>query len=508
MAWMTAVPRLGRRITTRRDGARKLTFANMSTGCVAIAVAPSRAVARGTSRRSSARAPAGRVVGRARRVATRGLGFDLGEAAEDKLRPEVEAQALIDDAASLLYLQEALRSPAAQAYLVLLQQIAMKATPTKLFTAYGSFFRAQIATDAPSFADHVLDQVISGRENPLAAACATGRAPKPAELAAARADLELLQRLCVNEATMLQWCERLAKAATPTRTQPASWIAAAQALAAADARADRSANQSSAQSSPDEVPEWTPAEEGSVVEAPASSEAVAALRERVQQSWSWSETLPALMAHWRDHGVGDMGAHSVLMWHPKRGLTACRADGAAEETPTLLGDAWTAEPLAHQAETRDTLVDVLRAHIAAESRDGINHVLVHGRPGVGKRWTMRSACGAVFGEGLRVVRVSRGDLRALPEILDAVREHPRARFAMVLEMPLCLAPYAEFHNVLTSALDGGGGGAWPSNAVLVAAALTPTALKPGAEDDGVGGTSLAVRFATTLALEGEGEIKA
>ena len=93
----------------------------------------------------------------------------------------------------------------------------------------------------------------------------------------------------------------------------------------------------------------------------------------------------------------------------------------------------------------------------------------------------------------------------MPEMLDAVREHPRARFAMLLEMPLCLAPYAEFHNELTSALDGGGGGAWPSNAVLVAAALTPTALKPGAEDDGAGGTSLAVRFATTLALEGETE---
>ena len=268
MAWMTAVPRLGRRISTRRDGARKLTFANMSTGCVAIAVAPSRAVARGTLA-DPLRAPP-RVAWSDARDAwpLAVLDLDLGEAAEDKVRPEVEAQALIDDAASLLYLQESLRSPAAQAYLVLLQQIAMKATPTKLFTAYGSFFRAQIATDAPSFADHVLDQVISGRENPLAAACAIGRAPKPAELAAARADLELLQRLCVNEATMLQWCERLAKAATPTRTQPASWIAAAQALAAADARADRSANQSSAQSSPDEVPEWTPAEEGSVVEAP------------------------------------------------------------------------------------------------------------------------------------------------------------------------------------------------------------------------------------------------
>ena len=165
-------------------------------------------------------------------------------------------------------------------------------------------------------------------------------------------------------------------------------------------------------------------------------------------------------------------------------------------------NAWTAEPL-DQAR-RETRSSTSFARIAAESRDGINHVLVHGRPGVGKRWTMRSACGAVFGEGLRVVRVSRGDLRALPEILDAVREHPRARFAMVLEMPLCLAPYAEFHNALTSALDGGVE-ARGRRTLSWAAALTPTALKPGAEDDGAGGTSLAVRFATTLALRGGGD---
>ena len=114
---------------------------------------------------------------------------------------------------------------------------------------------------------------------------------------------------------------------------------------------------------------------------------------------------------------------------------------------------------------------------------------------------MRSG-GAVLRRNLAVRRL--GGILALPN-LDACATPARdSRWSW----SVCLAPYAEFHNALTSALDGGGGGAWPSNAVLVAAALTPTALKPGAEDDGVGGTSLAVRFATTLALKGEGEIEA
>jgi hypothetical protein len=180
------------------------------------------------------RAPAS---GRVRRVAqSRALGFDLGEAAADKLRPEAEAQALVEDAASLLFAQDALRGPAAQAYLALLQQISLKASPTRLFTAYGAFFRAQQATGARTFADHVVDEVIAGKGNPLAETCARGaREPSALELAAVRADMDLLQRLCVSEATVLGWCERLAESATPRRKQPASWLAAAEALGAASA---------------------------------------------------------------------------------------------------------------------------------------------------------------------------------------------------------------------------------------------------------------------------------
>lgn len=147
--------------------------------------------------------------------------------------------------------------------------------------------------------------------------------------------------------------------------------------------------------------------------------------------------------------------------------------------------------------------DSLEAHTHGRAAPP-QHVLVHGPPGAGKRWLLRAAAGTNFSAGLRCVTVPRAELRSLPELLDAIRTQPRVRFAVLLDMPLALAPYAEFHNELTAAMDGGGGGSWPANAQLCAAALGPTALKPGAEDDGAGGQSLAVRFALSLALEGGG----
>jgi hypothetical protein len=145
-------------------------------------------------------------------IAPRGLGFDLGEN-DDKLRPDVEAAALIEDAASLLFLQDAMMGDAAQAYLALLAQISTKATPAKVFQAYGAFFRAVATADADSFLDVVLDEVITARRNPLAERCAALGAsanPTPVELAAVRSDLELLQRLCVSETTIARWIETVA----------------------------------------------------------------------------------------------------------------------------------------------------------------------------------------------------------------------------------------------------------------------------------------------------------
>ena len=67
-----------------------------------------------------------RVVGR-RAVISSGIGFDLGGGEGSYDTPDREAAKLIEDAASLLFLQDCMRGEVAQAYLVLLSQIAIKA---------------------------------------------------------------------------------------------------------------------------------------------------------------------------------------------------------------------------------------------------------------------------------------------------------------------------------------------------------------------------------------------
>ena len=139
-------------------------------------------------------------------IIAKGIGFQLNDKDDDSSRGDLEATALIEDASSILYLQEPLRHPCAQAYLALLQQISLKAGPNKLFVAYGEFFRSLRRSGRSTFADVILEEVIVGRGNPVASDIANGSTPNDVDIAAVGADLELLQRICVSEATVLKWC--------------------------------------------------------------------------------------------------------------------------------------------------------------------------------------------------------------------------------------------------------------------------------------------------------------
>ena len=495
--------------------------------CQTAAPAPPPRALSQLTRRASASA-------RVRRVApSRALGFDLGEAAADKLRPEAEAQALVEDAASLLFAQDALRGPAAQAYLALLQQIALKASPTRLFTAYGAFFRAQQATGARTFADHVVDEVIAGKGNPLAETCARGaREPSALELAAVRADMDLLQRLCVSEATVLGWCERLAESATrgassrrpgsppPRRSAPLPprrrratgvHLGAPPRTRPRCSRTTRTMTQSGPLSRATRR-DTRPPRRARRPSAPRSATPIA-------ESWAWSDALPALARHWALHGVGEVGARSVLEWAgPKTKLQGFQgfcggvgADGAptgryggdddAETLRALVGagTAWTASEDAFAsrpgaAAARAAIVEELAS---ASPR----HVLVHGPPGVGKRFAARSAIGAGFERGARCVRLGRGDLRALPrDPRRGRRAPPRVVRALPGDAAVPDAVRGVPQRADRGAGRGGGGGAWPANATLVATALAPTGLKPGERDEGA---SLAGRFGRVVAMEAE-----
>ena len=477
----------------------------LAVSATPVRVAPNRAYRRGDAGKRAVTRPVTRVGS---------LGFDLGGTDGDKLRPEAEAQGLVEDAASVLFATECLRGPVAQAYLGLLTQIALKASPTRLFTAYGAFFRAQSTTGAASFSDHVIDEIITGANNPLAELCALGgRPPTAIELNAAKADLDLLQNLCVSETTVLRWCEKLAANATPRRKQPASWILAAETLGGGGERSKESDDNSSTDD------EWKPATLAQPIAAPARPSARTLLREQVANAWAWSDSLPALMTHWTNVGTGEVGARSVLRWTGLK--TGFKGAGVGEELGSDAylgrygeddddyvvqsivgaGTAWTA--VEADFKSRPSTEKARAAILAELTKEKPAHVLLHGPPGVGKRFAMRSAIGETFGAGVRCVQMHRGDLRSLAEILCEIAKHPRVKFVLFLEMPLCLTPYAEFHNELVGAMDGGGGGSWPSHAVLCATAVKPTGLKPGGEDDGADGTSLSGRFGVIVAMETE-----
>ena len=245
------------------------------------------------------------------RMTTRAIGFDLGERDEDTSRGDVEALALIEDAASVLFLQDPLRHECSQAYLALLQQISLKAGPNKLFSAYGEFFRSLRRSGKASFADVVLDEIIAGRGNPVAEAVArTGASISsvaPVDLAAVAADLDLLQRLCVSEATILKWCERAAAAASPSRRQPASWVAAASALGVREEGADVGADGGADVGADGGVGRGgADGDDALRFTRPASVATIAATRNAVAESWKWSDALePHLAKHWRRHGLGE-----------------------------------------------------------------------------------------------------------------------------------------------------------------------------------------------------------
>ena len=201
-----------------------------------------------------------------------------------------------------------------------------QSSSAKVMVAYGNFFRSSLGNGADTFLDHVLDEVIAGRHNALAAACARGgRVPKPVEIAAAAADLELIQRLCVSETTVLNWCRLAAKNASPGRVQPDSWLAAAGKLGAGGGvsfvvekvEPPEDGGMGIGMGMGADVGKGTDAEaaaaavaagggEGTAaaVLAPASAAARRALRQSIAQSWSWGQALPSLMKHWHDHGTG------------------------------------------------------------------------------------------------------------------------------------------------------------------------------------------------------------
>lgn len=96
-------------------------------------------------------------------------------------------------------------------------------------------------------------------------------------------------------------------------------------------------------------------------------------------------------------------------------------DGAGEIVPVRHPDPIALEDLVGYERERGLVLDNLRALLAGRSAA---NMLLTGDAGTGKSSTVKAACNALKGEGLRIVEVRRDQLRHIPALLDHLSGNP------------------------------------------------------------------------------------
>ena len=132
-----------------------------------------------------------------------------------------------------------------------------------------------------------------------------------------------------------------------------------------------------------------------------------ALAEKLATVDDWSDLAETLAEHFALHGAGFLGRYRAFRWE----------DGGLRPIPEpdqvrlagLIGYEKEREPLLRNTER---LLAGLPSH----------HALLYGLPGTGKSSTVKAVLNEYADRGLRLVELSKEDLKELPLLLDAVRE--------------------------------------------------------------------------------------
>ncbi|PSC71126.1 ATPase (AAA+ superfamily) [Micractinium conductrix] len=381
-------------------------------------------------------------------------------------RAEKHAEELTRAAASLLLYSGVLKGKAAQSFLGVLQ-LLQKGNPLALVQSYGELYRSLAADEAPSWGDHLLNEVIRGTESPLARAAATGK-PTAHLRAAAGHDLDLLQQLAVLEHTLATWVKDSAYGTTDRWLEAASCVAAV----VGGGGGDSDGGSGAAGGAADPVLEALLSGQGppAGLLAPLSEARRAALRAELAGKWRWSEGLELLERYHAAHGYGLVGSHRVLTWSGK--LQAQDAlTGVHELDEELL-------PVPRDDPALKGVLQALAEFVEADPRSGRrpHHIAILKFPSA-TRWLLAVwalQVGVVQevaeelrpqAEGLRVVVLPSSQLGSLPELAWSLSQHPRARWVVLANGLSSLS--AQGVADLAAMMSGYDGFSWPSNALLV-----------------------------------------
>ena len=121
---------------------------------------------------------------------------------------------------------------------------------------------------------------------------------------------------------------------------------------------------------------------------------------------AWAHMAEALADHHASNGAGTFGRYRAFRWEGGALRAVVRPDPV--RLSSLIGYVREREPL---LENTRRLLAGLPSH----------HALLYGPPGTGKSSTVKAVLNEYADRGLRLVELSKDDLRELPRVLDALR---------------------------------------------------------------------------------------
>lgn len=146
-----------------------------------------------------------------------------------------------------------------------------------------------------------------------------------------------------------------------------------------------------------------------------------------------------LACHYAKYGSGYMAGLKAFRWAPDTGLV-----GIKHYDPIRLED------LVGYERQKNTLSKNTKAFLAGKPA---NNVLLYGSRGTGKSSSVKALVNNYFAEGLRLVEVTKQDLKHLAKIMDILREHGQ-KFIIFLD-DLSFEDFEVEYKYLKSVIEGG-----------------------------------------------------
>jgi predicted AAA+ superfamily ATPase len=278
-----------------------------------------------------------------------------------------EIELLKSQVASLLIYQNVLKGAIGQHFLHLLTiPGATYQNECEWLQAYGHWFKS-LAFHNISWQDYLMTQILKD-ENPFTKQLETkSLSDLPQSLIlAVKHDLKILQDLyhCTGE-QLSQWVKIAASLSHP----PVPW------------------------NEPEKPAAWPPHQSG--------------IRTTLQNTNNWNEMLEDLAAYYQEHGTGIFAEYRAFRWQSGKLIRIAHPDRI--QLTELVGYELQRETLVKNTETLLSGLPAL-------------NVLLYGTRGTGKSSLVKGLLNQYGNQGLRLIEVTKSDLKELPAIVEQLRD--------------------------------------------------------------------------------------